>query len=95
MGQNLLTIYIVAFSSECIDCTRLLGQAARAIQAHLEAMRRLEQAVLDSVEDISDEQAAFYDARESRMKAVEDYQFHCATHLAKYLTANSSAEPFG
>jgi hypothetical protein len=78
---------------DCEDCNTLLGQAARAIQTHLDALASLGQAVLTNREDISDLEKVFRDARQARKEAVENYQFHYAAHIEKFSAAGGYNEP--
>jgi hypothetical protein len=81
----------VAALSGCDECDNLFGQAARAIEDNLCAMGRIEKAVLENREDISELERVVRDTRQARREAVENYQLHCATHTAKYRTEGGAA----
>ena len=84
----------MTLTSGCDACDTLLGQAARAVHAHMDAIARLEQAVLEDRDDISDLERTFRNARQARKEAVEDYHSHCATHVVAYRTAGGSAPDY-
>jgi hypothetical protein len=83
----------VQSGSGCGECEVLFGLAARAMQTHLAALARVERAVLENREDISDLEEALRDACQARAEAVDNYQLHCAMHVAKYRVAGRVDEP--
>ncbi len=79
--------------SGCGECEVLFGLAARAMQTHLGALARVERAVLENRDDISDLEEVLHDACQARAEAVDNYHLHCAMHFAKYRVAGSIDEP--
>jgi hypothetical protein len=86
--------WFVPLPSGCNECETLFGRAFRAIHNHLVALERVERAVLEGRDDMSDLEEALRDASQARRDAVENYQLHCAMHVAKYRVAGGSDEPY-
>ena len=75
---------------DCQVCRNLLLDAGRAIVAHLQAVSRLEESVIESPgKNIASIEAAALESGLTRENAVRAYEEHVATHTAKVRTVAS------
>jgi hypothetical protein len=67
----------------CTDCTRLSLVAERATERHLSIVTRLQEATIAGELDLLPAlEAAVREAARTRVKAMDEYRFHTASHRA-------------